>query len=225
MKIRAVYRSKDFLVVHKPAGLVVYADRPEDRGVVDLLARQLGKSKVYPVHRLDKPTCGLLAVALTPEAAHRWSAIFRGRAVRKAYLAIVHGEPPVESVVDVSLPRNKDRAMEEAKTQFKRLATCEVEVAGERRSYSLVRCEPRTGRYHQIRRHLKAQGHPILGDEEYGNSWDNREMGKAFGVRRCLLSATHLWFRDPFTGESVALKDRPDRDFQSLAERLGWKLP
>ncbi len=226
MKIRIVYRSKDFVVVHKPAGAVVYADRPEDQGksVADHLAKQSGK-KVFPVHRLDKPTCGLLAVALSPQAAHRWTEIFRGRAVRKMYLAVVHGVPPVDGVVDVPLPRNKDKVMEAAKTHFKRLATCEIEVAGERRSYSLVRCEPRTGRYHQIRRHLKAWGHPILGDEDYGNSWDNREMGKAFGVKRCLLSATNLWFRDPFSGEAVALKDDPDRDFQSLANALGWKLP
>lgn len=224
MGVRVVYRAKDFLVVHKPSGYVVYQDAPDSPpGVLEELTKKL-KQKTYPVHRLDRPTCGLLAVALTPQAANRWSEVFRGRAVRKIYHAIVHGVPEARGVINEPLPRNKDKKMEDARTQFVRLATAEIELEGEKRTYSLLKLEPKTGRYHQIRKHLKILGHPIIGDVEYGNSWDNKSFAQNFSVQRTLLSATDLYFRDPFKGDTAHVSTKPDKDFLRCAAELGWRV-
>ncbi len=224
MGVRIIYRAKDFLVVHKPSGYVVYQDSSDSPpGVLEELSASL-KQKTYPVHRLDRYTCGLLAVALTPQAAHRWAEIFRGRAVRKIYHAIVHGIPEPRGVISSPLARNKDKKMEDAKTPFVRLATAEIELEGEKRGYSLLKLEPKTGRYHQIRRHLKAIGHPIIGDKEYGNAWDNKSFAAHFSLQRTLLSATDLYFRDPFTGNAEHVTTKPDRDFLRCVTKLGGRI-
>ncbi len=223
MNIRVVYRAKDFLVVHKPSGFVVYQDAPNSPpGVLEELGKKM-KQKLYPVHRLDRDTCGLLAVALTPAAANRWSETFRGRGVQKVYRAIVHGTPEARGIIAEPLEKHKDKKLEDAKTQYLRLGTAEIELEGEKRSYSLLKLEPKTGRYHQIRRHLKMVGHPIIGDPQYGNGWDNKSFQKNFSLKRTLLCATDLYFRDPFKGDTVHVSTKPDPDFLAIARKLGWE--
>lgn len=225
MKLKILAQSRDYLVIHKPSGFVTYADSRQQEAIsAKFHLEHQTKRKLFPVHRIDKDTCGILAFAANPETAKTLTALFKGRTVKKAYLAVVHGTAPEKGVIDEPLERNKERVKEAAVTDFTRLGLVEVEWEGEKRSYSLVRCEPRTGRYHQIRRHLRFLGHPIVGDPEYGNGWDNRAFEARFGTKRTLLSAVHLAFPDRGAEKMVRVNTKPDGDFLKVAAEFGWKV-
>lgn len=221
--LKIILKERDYVVVHKPSGLVTYADSPGQTGAKEIAEKQL-KKKLFPVHRIDRDTCGLLVFALSDGKARELTALFRTRVVKKQYLAIVHGAPPLKGEINEPLPKNKEKTLEPAQTEFTRLATIEVEWDGEKRSYSLVRCEMKTGRYHQIRRHMRHLGHPLCGDPEYGNAWDNRAFKERFKIERTLLSAVSVAFPDRAQEKMVRLKTSPDPDFQKVLSEFGWKL-
>jgi tRNA pseudouridine65 synthase len=213
------------VVVHKPSGLVTYADSREQEKISAKaqLEKQL-KRPLFPVHRIDKDTCGVLAFAFHPNMAKELTALFRSRTVKKQYLAIVHGEIPGRGTIDEPLERNKEKTKEAALTEYTRLEETRVTWEGEERIYSLVKLDPKTGRYHQLRRHLRFIGHPIIGDPQYGNAWDNRVFEEKFGVKRTLLSATSLNFPDRAQQRMVRVKTRPDGDFEKVMKAFGWKF-
>jgi tRNA pseudouridine65 synthase len=222
--MKVLLQSKDYVVVHKDSGLVTYADSKEmeKKSAKGLLEIQL-KRKLFPVHRIDKDTCGILTFAFNPKTAQELTALFRSRVVKKQYLALVHGESLEKFVVDLPLEKNKEKVKEAAVTEFVRMAFVKKEVEGEERSYSLLKCDPKTGRYHQIRRHLRVAGHPIIGDPEYGNGWENRAFEK-LGVKRTLLSAIRLAFPDRAAEKMVNVQTKPDRDFLKTLDFLGIKI-
>lgn len=224
MKLRIIAQEKNWIAVHKPSGLVTYSDgSAPGKGAKEFLEAQI-KRKLFPVHRIDKDTDGILVFASSDATARELTALFRSRTVKKAYLAVVHGKPPEKGVIDEPLEKNKSKEKEPAITEFTRLATAEVEWDGEKRSYSLVRCEMKTGRFHQIRRHMRAVGHPLCGDPEYGNGWDNRAFKERFKIERTLLSAVSVAFPDRGAQKMVRLKTSPDPDFLGVLQHFGWKL-
>jgi len=225
MRLKVLHKEKDFIVIHKPSGLVVYPDSKEMMGksAIEFLQKQMGK-KLFPVHRLDRQTCGILVYALTPVMAAKLTELFRSRAVRKQYLAIVHGAMPKSGVIDKDLPKNKEKTLQPARTDYVCLAQKEIDTGEEKRIYSLVKLDPRTGRYHQIRRHLRSTGNPIVGDTEYGNKWDLRYFAEHYGVKRALLSATDLIFPDPYRGLPIKIHTKPDEDFLSLCKKFEWRI-
>lgn len=212
------------VVVHKPSGLVTYSDTKGVLGAKEFLEKQLGK-KLFPVHRIDKDTDGILVFALSDAVARSMTELFRSRVVKKQYLAVVHGLTPERGVIDTPLEKHKEKGTEPAHTEYTRLASTEVEWDGEKRQYSLVRCEMKTGRYHQIRRHLRSIGHPLCGDPEHGNAWDNRAFEARFGVTRTLLCASAVAYPDRAAQKMVRLKTQPDPDFQKVMGAFGWRLP
>ncbi len=222
--MKVLVQSKKYVLVHKPSGFVTYADSKEmePKSAKSLLEKQL-KRKLFPVHRIDKDTCGILAFAFDARTAQELTALFRTRVVKKQYFALVHGETKEKFTVDQPLEKNKEKTVEPALTDFVRLFTVEKEVEGEMRAYSLVKCDPKTGRYHQIRRHLRMAGHPIIGDPQYGNGWENRAFEK-MGVKRTLLCASSLQFPDREQEKMVKVSTRPDVDFLKALEFLGIKI-
>jgi tRNA pseudouridine65 synthase len=224
VKLKILADAKNYVVMHKPSGFVTYADSPEQKniGAKELLERQL-KKKLFPVHRIDKDTCGVLVFAKSAAQAQTLTALFRSRVVKKRYLAIVHGQPPASGNINQPLERHKSKETEAAETEFRLFATVEVEMGGEQRQYSLVRCEPRTGRYHQVRRHLRSIGCPIIGDPDHGNTWDNEKFREKLGVKRTLLSATFVSFPDREAEKMIRVHSEPDGDFIHVLEAFGWK--
>ncbi len=218
--MKVLQQSKSYVLVHKPSGLVTYADSKEmeAKSAKFLLEKQL-KRKLFPVHRIDKDTCGVLAFAFDARTAQMLTALFRTRVVKKQYLAVVHGETLEKFTVDQPLEKNKEKVSEPALTDFVRLGTVTTTIEGEERKYSLVKCDPKTGRYHQIRRHLRTAGHPIIGDPEYGNGWENRAFAK-LGVQRTLLSAVAIHFPDREQERMIKVNTKPDPDFQRVLQLL-----
>lgn len=196
-----------WVAIDKPAGLVVHrAEHTRDEPAVLQLARdQLGRY-VHPVHRLDRATSGVLLLALDVETARWLGDAFAERRVDKRYVAIVRGWIEDRCVVDHPLLEEGASAPVDAVTEFVRLATFEVPIAVGRYStgrYSLVEAFPRTGRMHQLRRHLAHLRHPIIGDVTYGDGRHNRMFREQFGVHRLLLHARRLAFTDLDGSEAV----------------------
>jgi tRNA pseudouridine65 synthase len=207
---RIVHQDRDIVVLHKPAGYTVYR---EDASIVDAkswVEKRLG-GKVFPVHRIDRGTCGLLVFARTPKAANALKLDFLKRRVKKHYLAVVVGECPPAGTVDQGL-KDRDGKILSAVTRYQRIR---VWSWGER-ALSLVRAEPRSGRLHQIRRHLDGIGHPILGDEKYGEEGANRAALKDWNVKRALLCAVEITFQHPVTFRPVTFRTQPDADFDHV---------
>lgn len=227
-----LYRDQWLLAVHKPAGLLVHRspiDKHETEFALQYARALNGGEHVYPVHRLDRPTSGVLLFARDPETARLVGQAMMAGEVEKTYLAMVRGWAPESGVIDHPLKdepedrrlRGTEQPVREALTHFRRLATTEIPVAIERypsSRYSLVELYPKTGRKHQLRRHMKHINHPIIGDANHGRGRHNRYFAERFGEGRLMLAATRLSLRHPVTGELLTLVSSPEESFLRVLE-------
>jgi tRNA pseudouridine65 synthase len=193
---------------------------------VQRLRDQLGRH-VWPAHRLDRATSGVLLFALSPEVLARLAASFAAGAVTKRYLAVVRGWPPAALTIDHPLARLDDEHEGPARaavTRLERLATVELPVRVDRyptSRYALVALEPESGRRHQLRRHLKHAGHPIIGDTTYGQGRHNRLFRERFGLGRLLLHAAALGLDHPLDGTRLTIEAAPPADFADVVAACG----
>jgi len=192
-----LHRDGHLLAVNKPSGLAVHRGLARDRIFALQLVRDLAGCHVHAVHRLDRATSGALLFALDPQTARRMQERFAAGEVEKRYLALVRGIPPEEGVIDHPVPADEEGPRVPAVTEFRRLATFE--------RYALMEARPRTGRFHQIRRHFKHLSHPLIGDVRYGKGEHNRLFRERFGLHRLALHAVELRFPHPETGEALRI--------------------
>jgi tRNA pseudouridine65 synthase len=192
-----LHRDASIVVVDKPSGLAVHRGWAPERDVLVARARELLGQQVFACHRLDRGASGTLALALTAESARRFAGAHAAGSVRRRYVALVRGVPPARWVVDhpVRVGEDGQGARVPAVTAFELL-----EVIG---CYALVTAIPRTGRLHQIRRHLKHASLPILGDVTYGKGEHNRACRTRYGLDRLFLHAAELAFPHPVTGAEI----------------------
>ena len=234
-----LYRDDFLVAVHKPSGLLVHRsniDRHETRFALQLLRDQIGRS-VFPLHRLDKATSGVLLFALDADTARAVGGQFESSVVQKRYLAVVRGWPPEAGVVDHALPRQFDDYGRKfpadsrvllalpAVTGYRRLACVELPEAVERyptSRYALLELTPTTGRQHQLRRHLKHIAHPIIGDANWGKGVHNRFFQQRFGCHRLLLACTRICLNHPRDGRSLAIAAPLEDSFARVVGALGW---
>lgn len=225
-RLPVLYRDEQLIAIDKPAGLQVHRSRISQATefVLQRLRDQIGQ-RVFPVHRLDRPTSGVLLFALDPAAARALAAQFQARRPQRRYLAIVRGYPPLQDCIDYPLQDEQDAAPREAITWFRRLATIELPFAVSRyptSRYALVAAELRTGRRHQIRRHFAHISHPLIGDTTHGQGSHNRLFRQEFGIHRLLLHAHRLQFEHPATGREILVKAPLPVEFELLFERFAW---
>jgi tRNA pseudouridine65 synthase len=232
-----LYRDEYLVAVAKPSGLLVHRTTLDPREYVNavrLLRDQLGQY-VYPAHRLDRGTSGVLVFALDPAVLPTLTAAFESRDVEKTYLAVVRGWPAAEGTIDAALdrivdpydarPANPDGEPQAARTDYRTLATVELPVSVDRyptSRYALVQLHPHTGRRHQLRRHLRHVDHPLIGDTTYGQGRHNRLFRDRFGCHRLLLAAVELRLRHPVTGAALTLAAPLATDFLNVVDTLGW---
>ena len=195
------------------------------------LVRDMVGQYVYPVHRLDKPTSGVLVFALSSEVASIISKEFMAGNVQKEYLAIVRGYIYKMDIIDyalkVLLDKKSDRdrrniqEFQEAITTYERLATVELPYPVSRypvARYSLVKLQPKTGRKHQLRRHLKHISHPIVGDTKYGRGEHNKLFREKFNCHRLLLHASKIEFTHPITKQRLIIEAELDDTFTKIVK-------
>jgi tRNA pseudouridine65 synthase len=232
-----LFQDDDLIVVNKPSGLLVHRssiDRQATEFALQLVRDQVGQM-VYPVHRLDRPTSGALIFAFSPEVARHFSAEFAEGRIEKTYLALARGTVTDEVLVDYPLKEEldaisdkkarSDKPAQSAITHFKNILTYEFQVKVDKfptARYSLVQAVPKTGRKHQIRRHLRHLGHPIVGDVKYGCGKHNRFFREMFDVNRLLLACTEICFQHPRDKVFRRVQAPLAEDFRRVADRLGW---
>lgn len=215
--LRLLHRDDHLIAIDKPPGLLVHRtglDAGETRFAVQLLRDQIGQP-VWPVHRLDKGTSGVLLFALDAATASQLGRAFEsGEGISKTYHAIVRGWPAEEGLIDHPLRRLPDdmrterEEVQDSQTRFTTLERYELPLpygGFPATRCALVELQPLTGRRHQLRRHLKHIAHPIIGDATHGKGPLNRAVAGYLGVQRLWLHASGLALRHPFSGAALML--------------------
>ncbi len=232
-----LYVDEYLVAVNKPSGLLVHrsnVDRRETEYAMQIVRDQLGQW-VYPLHRLDKATSGVLVFALSKEMAKIMTQSFTDRKVSKSYLAVVRGYAKDAERIDHPLKEQQDRMTDQradqdkpaqqAVTEYRRLATVELPYPVgryETARYSFIHAVPLTGRNHQIRRHMKHVFHPIVGDTTYGDGKQNDFFRTRFECRRLLLHAHDIAFEHPRSGQRVRIQAPFDPVFAAVLAALAW---
>ena len=216
--VPVVFADEDVMVLHKPPGLAVHNGPLIETSVATWLQAALPKSGL--AHRLDRDASGLMLIGVTTEALRRLGAAMEQGSIRRRYEAVAVGELPEDSIkIDLPLLVTDEPLGDRPKTivsESGQPSVSRVTVLGRRAGFSHVRVDLETGRTHQIRAHLRAIGHPLLGDDRYGDQATNDKARETFGVQRTLLHAAELRFPKPSDGHEVTARAVAEPDFARL---------
>lgn len=237
--LEILYQDEEIIAINKPCGWFVHRsllDPKVTEIVLQHLRDQVGRY-LYPVHRLDRPTSGVLLLAFSASSARFLSEQFMHDQVEKEYLAVVRGylfdKDKIEHPLSVILDKIADKGIEKkeaqsALTEYEGLAQVELELSTGKyptSRYSLVSLKPKTGRKHQLRRHMNHIAHPIVGDTTYGDLRHNRLFLQEFGINRLLLHSYKIKVIHPMTKKELTIEAPLDELWITLLIALGWKIP
>ena len=233
--LEILFKDESLVAINKPSGLLVHRspiDQYETRFAMQMTRDQIGQH-VFPVHRLDKPTSGVLLFALSSKVASVLTKQFTAIAMHKTYWAVVRGYTNDSGVIDSALqeqwdkmmgsPEDKDKPAQAAITHYKRLITTELPYRVGRYDtarYCLVELQPKTGRKHQLRRHMKRIFHPIIGDTSHGDGTQNTFLREQFGLSRLMLHAKSIGFKHPVSGQEMLIEADVPQDFLAILTQL-----
>lgn len=239
MELEILYQDEYLVAVNKPAGMLVHRswlDRHETRFVMQTLRDQIGQH-VFPLHRLDRPTSGVLLFALSSEMASQMMPKFAGREIKKTYHAVVRGWIREAAVLDYPLKEeldkiadkhaDQDKEAQPAVTAYAPLATVQTDIAIGRyptSRYCLVEMQPETGRKHQLRRHMHHLSHHIIGDVNHGDGRHNRSFRDHYDCHRLMLHASRLQLSHPVTGEMLDIRAGVDASWCRVMDAFDWPL-
>lgn len=237
-----VYEDSELLIVDKPAGLLMHPswlDRKEKDTLASRVKAYAKGSKVdfkvHTVHRLDRPTSGLVVIAKTESAARDLSKQFLENTVEKHYWAITRGFAPEQVVIDHALIEEQDKIADKfaqqskqaqpAVTEILRLGIAELALpVGKypKSRYSWLECIPKTGRKHQIRRHLKHLRYPIIGDTRHGCRHHSQAAAAHLSINSLALRAVRITFIHPSTKQSLSVYADITPQWQAWLNHFGW---
>lgn len=222
--LEIVYQDDFLVAINKPHGLLVHQSpiaRDAEEFALQLLRDQLGQT-VYPAHRLDRKTSGVLLFSLDKPTDKLMQQQFQNRQTDKKYLALLRGFSPLEMTIDYAL-KKEDGTSQDAITHFKTLRQFELEVPFGKHPtsrYSLVEANPETGRMHQLRRHFAHIFHPIVGDRPHGCNKQNKFWLENYQMNTMLLHASELIFKHPHTSQEVCIQASLSDEFQRVLALL-----
>jgi len=219
-----LYQDEDLIAINKPHGLLVHrssiaADSTEF--ALQMLRDQIQQT-VYPAHRLDRKTGGVLLFACNKEMDSPIQQLFAGKGMEKTYWAIVRGYTDDSGTIDYPL-RKENGNLQDAVTYYRTLSRAEIDLPFGKHTtsrYSLVEVKPETGRMHQIRKHLAHILHPILADRPYGCNKQNRLWKERFDMDTMMLHAQKLSFTHPKTGVEISIEAPLQSEFVRVREIL-----
>jgi len=221
--LEIIYDDYNLIAINKPHGLLVHRTKIANDATefaVQLLRDQIGQ-RVYPTHRLDRKTSGVLLFAKSKEANSQMQQRFLHKKVIKTYHAIVRGFVPLDGSIDYALKDDSNKS-KEAVTHYKKLEQYELNLPfgkHETSRYSLVELTPETGRYHQLRKHMAHIFHPIIGDRPHGCNKQNRLWKEKYGMDKMLLHALRLEFTDA-ENNPIIIEAEKSKIFKSVLAML-----
>lgn len=236
-ELTILFEDQYIVAIHKPAGLLVHRSylARRERFFAMQLTRDLVGCHVFPVHRLDRPTSGVLVFAKSSEIANNLCEQFANHTVEKYYLALVRGNMHESGVLDYALKveldevgdkyASQDKAAQDAVTVYEPLLNAEIPFPSGRYStsrFALVCLRPKTGRKHQLRRHMAHLRHPILGDTTHGDGKQNAFFREHFGLNRLWLIAKKLTFTHPVTHTRISIETELESQWEQVFSSLGW---
>ena len=220
MSLEILYEDESIVAINKPHGLLVHRSsiaRDTSEFALQLLRDQLGKT-VYPAHRLDRKTGGVLLFSLNKETDQYLQKSFQEHQIDKKYLAVLRGFAPEEGVIDYPL-KKENGTLQDAQTSFRLLAKSELDIPFGKfptSRYSLVEANPLTGRMHQLRRHFAHIFYPIIGDRPHGCNKQNKFWKENYQMDTMLLHASEVTFKHPLSGETIHVTAPVQSDFQKV---------
>lgn len=232
--LEILYQDEYLVAVNKPSGLLVHRswlDPYATEFALQKVRNQIGKF-VYPVHRLDRPTSGVLLFALDKDSAKNISEQFIAHTTQKRYLAVVRGhlgdgelDYPLKEKLDKIADKKAqlDKPAQEAFTEYRCLQQTELPIAVrpyDSSRYSLMALIPKTGRKHQLRRHMAHLRHPIIGDTSHGDGKHNAMFRDNFDCQRLLLHAGYLAVSHPISKQLIEIHAPLDDCFKEILATL-----
>lgn len=233
--VTILYEDEYCMAVNKPSGMLVHRTEMAEKNERFLLqvTRGLAGRHVYPLHRIDRPTSGIVLFALSKDHVHPLHQVLGSENTTKRYIAVVRGYIDQEGFVDHPLKETRDSLFriqggkpKEARTKYSRLATVELPYPvgiHPTARYSLVDIRPLTGRRRQIRRHMKHLSHHVIGDTTYGDGVHNRFFRDHFNCRRLLLHCHEISFLHPFLEKKVTIKGPMEDKMLDIIRQIPWK--
>jgi len=222
--LEIIYQDEYLVAINKPNGLMVHRSRiaaDADEFALQLLRDQIGQH-VFPIHRLDRKTSGVLLFGLNKEVVQLMQKEFLNFKVEKKYMAIVRGFFPEEIEVDYDLTNDRNKT-QSAITFFQKINQSELPIPlGKHQTsrYSLIEAFPKTGRQHQIRKHLNHLRHPIIGDRPHGCNKQNKLFKEKWQMQTMLLHAKSLMIKHPFQNKKLELIADLNPEFLRIKKEL-----
>lgn len=226
--LEIVYQDDELVAINKPHGLLVHRTKMATDAkefALQLLRDQLGRH-VYPTHRIDRKTGGVLLFAFDKEIEIAMQKQFQEGLVSKKYLAILRGHAPNELTIDYPLAK-ENGTLQDCVTHFKTLQQAELPIASGKFNtsrYSLVLANPETGRMHQLRRHFAHIFHPIIGDRPHGCNKQNKIFKEQFNMNTMLLHAQELRFMHPTTHKTITISAGLQPEFLRVMAIMDFSL-
>jgi tRNA pseudouridine65 synthase len=226
MLLEVLFRDEYLIAINKPHDLLVHRSSiasDASHFALQILRDQIGK-KVYPVHRIDRKTGGVLLFAFDKSVEIDMQKKFADNKVTKKYLAILRGYTDDAGEIDYPL-RKENGTLQDAFTRYRTLKRAELDVPfgmHPTSRYSLIEAMPATGRMHQLRKHFSHIFHPIIGDRTHGCNKQNRLFTEKWQMSTMLLHALALTFNHPVNGEAINIEASPQTEFVRVMELMGW---
>lgn len=232
MELDILFEDEFCICVNKPNDMLIHHAKLSRSVKQELSLLQLifnkTSLKVYPVHRLDRRTSGVVLLAKDKIFVSKFQTLFTENNIQKTYFGVVRGFAPSEKIIDSPVKGRDSTVYKEAYTTLKTLETITLDIPVkpyETSRYSLVALHPKTGRMHQLRVHMTKISHPIIGDGKYGDKNHDDKFLANFGYSYLFLHAGKLEFKHPFTSEIISLKASFPEDWIDLFNRFSWKNP
>jgi len=231
MVIKICFEDKYLIAVNKPNNVLIHhsfmaRNMDEESTLIDLLQEQLNL-KLYPVHRLDRKTSGVIILVKKRSDVKVFQDLFKQNKIQKTYYALVRGFTPEEGVIDSPVKGRDANVHKEAKTVYRKLQETVLDIPVHPYScsrYSLLELKPQTGRLHQLRIHMNKISHPIVGDPKYGDRFHNRMFENELNLPKMFLHASSIQFKHPFMKIELIIKADFPEDWMMLAEKFAWNL-
>lgn len=232
MNLEIIFEDEHLLCVNKPNNVLVHhafhsRNVADEHSLLQIIENEKGL-KVYPIHRLDRKTSGIILLAKQKEFVSKFQELFTNSQISKTYYGIVRGFSPDEKKIDTPVKGRDANVHKEALTYLKTLekVTLNIPVKPYDSSrYSLVELSPKTGRMHQLRVHANKISHPLIGDAKYGDKNHDLMFEENFGWKNLFLHAGKLEFIHPFSSEQLILKASFPKDWIASFEAFSWKNP